>query len=423
MSDIKQDPASDSETTIETSDQATPPPPPDGGMTAWLQVLGGHLLCFNSWGIINTFGAYETFYETDFMSGRTSSEISWIGTVQGFFLIVLGIIGGPIFDRGYFRHLLVTGTFLVVFGMMMTSLATTYWQVFLGQGICVGLGAGCLFLPSVAIVATYFSRRRAFATGVTVSGGSIGSVIYPIVFRRLQPSIGFPWATRVIGFIALATLTGAIAVLRTRLPPPKRARSMIDSAAFRSLPFVLFSIGSFFAFMGLYIPFFYVIFYAQSKAGMDESLAFYMLSLLNGSSVFGRIIPGLLADRFGSLQIMVLCTAVSALLSYAWIAIHDPAGLIVFCLLYGFFSGAVVSLPASVLARLPPDLGRVGTWMGMSFLVLSFGFLIGNPIAGAMIHVSEGEFSHGFVFAATMVTAAGVIFALVHFIQLRIARD
>lgn len=33
-------------------------PPPDGGLTAWLQVLGGHFLFMNTWGIINAYGMF-----------------------------------------------------------------------------------------------------------------------------------------------------------------------------------------------------------------------------------------------------------------------------------------------------------------------------------------------------------------------------
>lgn len=35
-------------------------PPPDGGTTAWLQVLGGYFLFFNTWGLINAFGVFQT---------------------------------------------------------------------------------------------------------------------------------------------------------------------------------------------------------------------------------------------------------------------------------------------------------------------------------------------------------------------------
>ncbi|KAH8886516.1 MFS general substrate transporter [Thozetella sp. PMI_491] len=394
----------------ESAPESPPPPPPNGGLKAWVQVLGAHFLFFNSWGIVNTFGVFQTYYESDLLASHTSSEISWIGTFQAFLLVAFSIIGGPIFDRGYFRTLIVVGTFLCTFGIMMTSLATEYWQIFLAQGVCVGLGAGCIFLPSVALVATYFTTKRALAIGIVASGGSIGSVIYPIVFYRLLPRIGFPWATRVLGFITLATLAVSIVVMKARLPPPKKTRAVLDLPAFRYAPFSLFSIGLFLAFAGLYVPIFYIIIYAQKHAGVSEDLSFYLLALLNAASAFGRIIPGLLADRFGALELTIVCSVAAAVFAYIGIAVDSLGGLIVFAILFGFVSGAVVSLPSAVVASLVPDMHLVGTWMGMSFCFAAVGILIGSPIAGTIIHVGDNEFAGGFVFSGSLVMAAAVSF-------------
>lgn len=147
----------------------------DNNLLACYHVLGSFFLLMNSWGIINTFGAYQTFYETDLLSGQqSSSAISWIGSLQAFALVFVGVITGPLFDRGYFRTQIVVGSFLVVFGMMMLSLCSAYWQIMLSQGIVVGLGAGMLFLPSVAVLPMYFTNKRALAQGIAASGSSIG---------------------------------------------------------------------------------------------------------------------------------------------------------------------------------------------------------------------------------------------------------
>lgn len=359
---------------------------------------------------MNTFGVFQAYYETSLLESSSASEISWIGTVQAFILVAFSLVAGPIFDRGYFRTLIITGTFLATFGTMMTSLATDYWQVFLAQGVCVGLGAGCLFLPSVALVATYFTTKRALAIGVVAAGGSIGSVIYPIVFHRLQPRIGFPWATRVIGFIILGTLMISIMVMRTRLPP-KTMRNILDLSAFRNASFSLFSIGLFLSFAGLYVPIFYLIIWAQKHTHVTSDLSFYMLAVLNGASVFGRVIPGLLADRFGALELTIACTVAASVFSYIAIAVDALGGVIVFAIFYGFVSGAVVSLPSAVVAVLAPDIRVVGTWMGMSFCFAATGILVGNPIAGTIINISENRFADGFIFSGTLVMAAGVLFA------------
>ena len=56
------------------------------------------------------------------------------------------------------------------------------------------------------------------------------------------------------------------------------------------------------------------------------------------------------------------------------LGIHNEAGIIVFSILYGFFSGTFVSLPPATVAALSPDFSEVGTRMGMSFFCWSRDF-------------------------------------------------
>ncbi|KKA20232.1 hypothetical protein T310_5738 [Rasamsonia emersonii CBS 393.64] len=358
---------------------------PNGGFRAWYQVAGSFFLFFNCWGVINAYGVYQTYHERDLLASRSPSDIAWVGSLQAFLLVLGGVVTGPSYDAGYFRQLILVGSVLVVLGMMMTSLCQQYWQVMLAQGIVIGLGSGCLFVPSVAILPTYFSTKKAFAQGLAASGSSLalirsaGGVIYPIVFRELQPRIGFRWATRVIGFIMIATLVVPLAGMKMRVKPAAR-RKMFEAAARKEWPFVLFGIGEFFGFMGMYIPFFYVQTYAIDNRITGENLAFYLLSILNASSIVGRIIPNFLADKTGPLNMLIPTSAIAALLAFAWISIHNTAGLIVFCILYGFFSGTFVSLPPTTIVTLSPNLGVVGVRMGMNFTLAAVGLLVGTPI-------------------------------------------
>ncbi|RDW70382.1 major facilitator superfamily protein-5 [Coleophoma crateriformis] len=369
--------------------ERAPAVPPNGGRTAWLQVLGCHFLFFNSWGIVNAFGAYQDFYSTHYLTSNSASAVSWIGTIQGFLMICVGVITGPLYDMGYLHYLIYIGTFLNVFGLMMTSLSTAYYQVFLSFGVCVGLGSACLFVPSVAIVATWFTTKRSAATGLAAAGGSLGGLIYPIVFRKLEITIGYGWATRVIGFISFGTLLVSAMVLKPRILPPKK-RALLDRTAFKDMPFILFSLSLFFIFIGLYIPFFYMPSYATEKIHTSQSLGFYLLAILNAASIFGRIIPNIIADKYGSLNILAPFILVAGGLQFAWIGIHNLAGIIVFCILFGFFSGSIVSLPPTALVTLSPDLSVIGTRMGMCFSFAGLGLLIGNPIAGAILTGKSG---------------------------------
>ena len=80
-------------------------------------------------GNYNAFGAFQTYYEEQLLLETSASAISWIGSIEGFMILIVGVLTGPIFDAGYFTSLIATGSLLIVLGLMMTSLSTTYSEV------------------------------------------------------------------------------------------------------------------------------------------------------------------------------------------------------------------------------------------------------------------------------------------------------
>jgi len=67
----------------------------------------------------------------------------------------------------------------------MASLSTQYWQLFLAQGICCGLGNGFLFCPAVTLVSTYFDKKRGVALGIAASGSATGGKSHIFYHQRL----------------------------------------------------------------------------------------------------------------------------------------------------------------------------------------------------------------------------------------------
>lgn len=83
---------------------------------------------------------------------------------------------GPLFDRGYYTALLLAGSLLQVFGLFMLSLCKEYYQLFLCHSICIGVGAGIVFTPSVSAAARCLPRpaTRAKAMGLMACGSCVG---------------------------------------------------------------------------------------------------------------------------------------------------------------------------------------------------------------------------------------------------------
>ncbi|KAK1757842.1 putative major facilitator superfamily transporter protein [Echria macrotheca] len=397
-------------TDIEQADgqPTTPNPPagnapPDGGLTAWLQVLGAFVLLIATWGVINSFGVFQAYYEEVRLPDSSASDISWIGSLQAALLLLVGIVSGPLFDAGYFQAMMRTGLFMVIFGLFMTSICKAYWQFLLAQGFCIGIGMGLLFLPATGVLSQYFARHRSLVIGVSSAGSPLAGIVFPIIFTQLEQRVGFGWATRVIAFILLGLSIVPLIFMRPRLPPSGR-RAEFDSTAVRDLPFITFSVAGFFSFMALYVPFFYISLFATSHHISSPDFAPYLVTLLNAGSIFGRIVPNALADRFGALNVLTICMAGTAAVCYGWFGIHDTAGAVVFALLYGALSGGVVSLTPSVVVSMSPDMSRVGARMGVNFLLNGIALLIGTPIAGAIVNgYTEARWKGTMAFAATSI--------------------
>jgi MFS family permease len=290
---------------------------------------------------------------------------------------------------------------------MMTSLCYKYWQFMLTQGVLMGIVMGFLQFPALAAVSQYFEKRRAAALGVAVSGSSIGGVIIPIALSKMlnDSSVGFGWAVRIIGFILTPLMAFSCVTIRERLPP--RRATFFIGAAFKEARFVLTTVSLSFMLIGMITPLFFIPTYAVSR-GVDATLASYLLAILNAASTFGRIIPGILADKFGRLNIFALGGIATGIILLCMNEAETTAALVVFSVAFGFSSGTIISGGSAAFTTCPKDLRDMGTYIGMGMAVSAVAVLIGPPVNGALIDRYAG-YSQVSIFSGVMCLIGGFI--------------
>ncbi|KAI9836008.1 MAG: hypothetical protein M1837_003542 [Sclerophora amabilis] len=383
---------------------------PDGGFEAWSVVAGGFCCLFCSFGWINCIGVFQGYYQIHQLQAYTPSAIAWIPALETFMMFAGGPIFGKLYDNFGPRYILLFGSFMHVFGLMMTSISTQYYQFLLAQGICSPIGASAIFYPALSTVGTWFFKNRALAFGVIASGSSLGGVIFPIMVERLVEEVGFGWAMRIAAFLILFMMVIANLTVRSRIPPsPKPLNIMEFITPLKEPPFLLTCLGSFLFFFGLFLPFNYIILQATSD-GMSPGLASYLLSMLNAASLFGRIIPGYIADRIGRYNVMIVMTYFSAITVLAiWLPARSNAPTIIFAILYGFGSGAFVSMAPALIAQIS-DIRQIGVRNGTLFAIISTAALCGNPIGGALVTKYNGGFTGLQIFAGVMMMAGSTLF-------------
>jgi MFS family permease len=383
---------------------------PDGGLKAWTVVFGGWCGLFCTFGMINCIGVFNTYYIENSLSSYSSSTVSWITSTQVFFMTGLGVVFGRLFDSYGPRWLLIGGTLVYVFGLMMTSLSTQYYQIFLAQAVTSAIGASAVFTGCMNSVVSWFSRRRATAFGIMVSGSSMGGVILPIMVNHVIDQSGFPWAMRAVAFTILFLCTLACLTVRSRLPP--RPKPLVISeyySGFKEPAFALTLLANFLFFIGMFLPFNFIILQAKQQ-GMSPSLVPYLLPIINAVSVVGRIAPGMVADKIGRYNVMIFITLLSAVVTLGlWIPGKSNGAIIAYAVLFGFSSGGYIGIAPTLVAQIS-DIRQIGVRTGTAFACQSIGALIGSPIAGAIVQSQGGKFIGLQLFCGITMAASVVVY-------------
>ncbi|KAF7793205.1 hypothetical protein EIP86_004314 [Pleurotus ostreatoroseus] len=362
---------------------------PDGGLKAWSVVAGSSFGTFATFGFVNAWGVFQAYYEQTLLSTTPPSTIAWIGSIQYALVFIPGLVIGRLFDMGIYKMPIFLASVMLVVCTILVAQCKEYWQFLLCQGIAVGLACGVIFGPTLGAVAHWFKRKKGLALGVVAVGSSGGGTLFPIAARNLILRVGFPWTMRILAFIIMAALAVTNLTIERRLPPKKNSGPFINLAAFRSPAYSMYCSAGFITFLGLYTVLTYID-VSAAFVGVDENFSFYLVSIANAASAIGRIGAGILADKFGALNVMIPATTVAGIITYIWPFVTNKGGYVGIAIVYGISSGVFVSMLAAPLIEMG-DRQTVGVRLGMFFTILAMGALAGPPISGA-INTATGDF-------------------------------
>ncbi|KAI5196800.1 MFS monocarboxylate transporter [Aureobasidium subglaciale] len=357
-------------------------------------LVGAFCAFFCSVGLFNAFGIFQEYYHANQLSDKSEFDISWIGSfsICAMYLSSPGV--GVAYDRIGPQMLLCIGTVGALFAIFMVSLCEEYYQIFLSQSLVFGVSSSFLVTPSLSTLTKYFRKNRALGMGIVVAGSSTGGVIWPIVLDQLlnHTSLGFGWTIRIVAFIMLPLLALSCLLIRTPVTAASHRDEKVkaieikpkaDLSIVRNPTFLLCCAGMGIANLGMFSPFFYISSYAASL-NMSTSFTFYLVSIVNGASFFGRVLPGILADRYGCFNLLSSAALASGVVAFCWTGATNVAGVTVWALAYGFASGAIMSLQTACIARLAtPE--TMGTAMGSAMGSIALMVLFGTPISGQLV--------------------------------------
>jgi MFS family permease len=352
---------------------------------AWVVVWATFVCLALIFGVSYSFAAFFESFAVEFSAQR--ADVSWIFGLSGFVYFVMGAGGGMLADRFGPRTVCSAGMALIALGLLATSWATSLLAVYVSYGLLVGLGIALVYTPSIASVQPWFTTRRGLAGGIASSGVGAGTLLVPVLVAM---AIGpMPWR-EAMQVLALGVLVlGLLAAALLRRAPAAPSSGSGGSASglslretLRSPTFRWLYLATVLASPVMFIPFAHVSASARDL-GLGEAFAVGLVGLIGVGSLVGRFAIGLLADRLGRAQTLVLMQLSMGASYVLWGAAGGQGLLVVFALWFGLSYGSIVSLlPAICMDYFGGK--SVASVVGTLYSGAALGNLLGPVLAGAV---------------------------------------
>lgn len=385
----------------------------------WYIVAACFVIAFMLYGIgVNTFTVYVRPLEQDL--GWTRSAISMAITIAALSMGLVAPIVGRLLDRFGARRLMLAGAVAVGSAWVLMGRAESLW-FFYGVFLLVGVGqAASTLIPISMVIANWFTAKRGLAMGIVMSGTGIGAMVMVPVSTWLVAQYG--WRTTVLWMGSLMLLTAVplnLLFVYTRpsdlgLRPDgdhgvdpaiglKPTPGLTLSAAARTRTFWMIAAVMFtFGFVGLGIGVHMMAY--LTDIGHAPETASYIVSLISGVTVAGKLLVGAIADRIGVRAALGL-TMVALLIGVGLLLFaHQMPVALAFAIVYGFAIGApLVVNPALVSQFL--GLAHFGTIFGVLTLVSTFGAALGPTVSG-LVYDSTKTYTPAYVGFMVMIVIA-----------------
>lgn len=104
--------------------------------------------------------------------------------------------------------------------------------------------------------------------------------------------------------------------------------------------------------------------FGTQSLGLSYASASVLIIILNGVAMPFRVIPALIADRIGVMNVIMVVMWMWCVVAFCWLGVSQITGYYVFTCFYGICSGSFQCLIATAIASITKRLDMVGTRMG-----------------------------------------------------------
>jgi predicted MFS family arabinose efflux permease len=348
------------------------------------------------------------------------SAISGIALVNWLAMGLGSFAWGALSDRFGTRIVALLGGVLLGLGLVLSSQIHALWQLYVTFGVVVGFSVGAFYAPLTATATRWFTANRGLAVGIVSAGIGLGILVVAPLARALITAYDWRTAFMLIGDLAWLVVIPASLLLRnvpagSDTTAAGRAVGLSSvalddsaSAVLRTPQFWAIAVTHFACCTAHSGPIFHMVTNAMEQ-GVPKMTAATILGVSGLASIAGRLLAGMLADRFGAKQTLLAGLFAQAATVALYLVTRETLAFHALAVAFGVTYGGVMPLYALVVRSYFGD-KVMGTAYGAVFMISTIGMGLGS-FAGGYIHDSLGSYAWLYLGSA-MAGAAAVALAL-----------
>ncbi len=376
----------------------------------WIIVGACFLITTIAFGAGFSFGVFLNPFRESF--GWTSRTISVAYSIQLLTYTGMATFTGLSVDRYGPRVTTMIGGFVFGTSLLLASQVNTIWQLYMTYGL-MGIGMSVAYTPPMTTVVKWFTRRRGLALGIVSAGMGAGPLILAPLAGYLISVNGWRFTFLMMGAMTYLIILAALLLKRSpqedrgNISPPQTSpassnysllssdfslREALGTRAFWLIAFMFMMVG-----VGLQMVLAHVVAYSEIK-GLSPVTAATILSTISGASIAGRIIAGIISDRFGRKKVLTACVFIEGMMIFWLIGAEDIWALFAAAAIFGFgYGGHSAQFPALTGETL--GLSHMGAILGAAVFFWGIGGALGTSLAGHIVDLT-GSYSGAFLIGA-----------------------
>ncbi len=252
--------------------------------------------------------------------GWNKSDVFLTYSIAIFVFAFATLFAGRLQDRFGPRIVATIGITLYSGGLMLTSMVSELWQLYLTYGILAGAGVGFVYVCPLSTLVKWFPKRKGFITGIAVGAFGMGSLVFKSAIQYFIVTLGVS-----LTFLALGLLSAVIGLIGASLlrVPSKAQMASYSSIASDDRQFTPTEMISTRSFALIWIMFLFastsgLLVIGMAKdigvqlAGLSEEVAANAVMIIALFNASGRIGWGTLSDKFGRIRVITIMFTITA---------------------------------------------------------------------------------------------------------------